>query len=215
MKDVSPSEAVRIQKNLAARVRLQDDFGKIQVIAGADVAFDESGGIAGVIVYRYPELTEVERVSARGRLRFPYVPGLLTFREGPILLKAFGKLKTKPDLILFDGQGIAHPRGFGLASHMGLLLDTPTIGCAKSLLCGDYREPGPNRGDRSPLVYRGRQVGVILRTRDRVKPIFVSPGHKVSLRTAVKIALHCVEKFRVPKPTREADLWVGQLKALE
>lgn len=209
---MTPAEAIRLQKRLAALVSVRDRFKKIRTIAGADIAVDDERGFAGVIVYRYPELVEIERVSAVLPLRFPYVPGLLAFREGPILLRAFRRLKKKPDLVLLDGQGIAHPRRLGIASHIGLWLQMPTIGCAKSLLCGDYQEPGPQRGSHSPLMYKGETVGAVLRTRDRVKPIFVSPGHRVSIETAIRIALNCVSRFRIPKPTREADLFVASLK---
>jgi deoxyribonuclease V len=146
------------------------------------------------------------------KIRFPYVPGLLSFREVPLLLKAIAKLQRKPDLIIVDGQGIAHPRRIGLASHLGLALDTPTIGSAKSLLIGDYEMPGESRGSAAPLMAGRERIGTVLRTRDGVRPMFISTGHRVSLRSAVKFVLRCGDGFRLPKPQREADLWTKQLR---
>ena len=193
---------------------LEDDFKTIRYVAGADLAFDPETGqaFAGVIVYRFPELEEVERRSARRKLRFPYVPGLLSFREGPALLAAFARLRTEPDLILIDGHGRAHPRLFGIACHLGVLLDKPTIGCAKSLLVGTHYEPGAKAGSSSPLVYHGDRVGVVLRTRDGVKPIYVTTGHRVSLDTAVRLVRQCLDGYRIPKPTRQADHYVRDLR---
>jgi deoxyribonuclease V len=212
--DLSPQEAIRLQKALSSRVILRDDFADVRIIAGADLALDETGrvGYAGVVLFKFPDFEEIDRVSAAAPLTLPDIPGLLSFREGPILLKAFEKLKHLPDLILFDGQGIAHPRRLGIASHMGLILERPTIGCAKSLLCGEYEEPGLKRGSWSPLVDKGETVGAVLRTRDNVKPIFVSPGHRISLETAFKIVLRSHDGFRIPKPTREADRFVATVK---
>jgi len=165
-----------------------------------------------VIVYQFPQLREVERRMARRTLRFPYVPGLLSFRESPVLLAAIEQLRTEPDLILVDGHGIAHPRRFGIACHLGLLLDRPTIGCAKSILVGEAAEPGVRAGSTAPLVDKGEIVGTVLRTRDRVKPIYVTTGHRVSLESAVRIARQCLDGFRIPKPTREADHFVRDLR---
>lgn len=206
--------AIQLQKELQRQLILEDDFKKLEIIAGADLAFtqDQQQAIAGVVVYTYPDLVEIERTYALHPVEFPYVPGLLTFREGPALMKAFQQLKSQPDLILFDGQGIAHPRRMGIASHMGLILEKPTIGVAKSKLWGTYQEPGSHRGDHSPLEAGGQVIGSVLRTRDKVKPLFISPGHRVSLETAVKIVLQCHEGKRLPKPTRQADLYVAKLK---
>ena len=178
------------------------------------MAFDPETDIAfaGVIVYRFPELTEVERRMARRKLRFPYVPGLLSFREGPVLMAAFARVHTRPDVILIDGHGMAHPRRFGIACHLGLLLDTPTIGCGKSILVGEAQEPGARAGSTSALVNHGETVGTALRTRDQVRPIYVTIGHRISLQSAVRIATQCTDGFRIPKPTREADHWVGELR---
>lgn len=212
--NLTPREAVRLQEDLRGRVLLHDAFGPIRYIAGADVAFvlRTNVAFAGVIVYRFPELIEVERRMARGRLTFPYVPGLLSFREGPVLVRALTKLRTEPDLILIDGHGRAHPRLFGIASHIGVLFDKPTIGCAKSLLVGEHKMPGSSRGSATPLVFRGEVVGRVLRTRDGVKPIYVTTGHRVTTGTAVRLVQQCLDGFRIPKPTREADHYVRQLR---
>jgi deoxyribonuclease V len=209
--NLTPKEAIRVQQTLREQVNREDAFGPIHYVAGADLAFDLETNLAfaGVIVYQFPQLQEVERRTARRTLRFPYVPGLLSFREGPALLAAFEKLQIEPDVILIDGHGIAHPRRFGIACHLGLLLDKPAIGCAKSILVGDAGEPAARAGSTAPLVHQGERVGTVLRTRDRVKPIYVTIGHRVSLESAVQIVTQCVDGYRIPKPTREADHLVG------
>ncbi len=205
---------MRLQERLRERVILEDRFGEVRTVAGADLAFDPETetAFAGVIVYGFPEMREIERRNARARLRFPYVPGLLSFRESPILIRAFAKLRNEPDLILIDGHGRAHPRRFGIACHIGVLFDKPVIGCAKSVLVGTYAEPGRTAGSASALLHEGERVGVALRTRDGVRPIFVTQGHRVSLESAVKLVRQCVDGFRIPKPTREADHYVGALR---
>jgi len=212
--NLTPREAMRCQERLRERVILEDDFESIRYVAGADLAFDPKTNLAfaGVIVYRFPELEEAERQMARCRLRFPYIPGLLSFRESPVLLSAFARLHNEPDLILIDGHGRAHPRLFGIACHIGVLFDKPTIGCAKSLLVGEHAEPGAKAGATAPLLYRGERVGVVLRTRDHVKPIFVTQGHRVSLDTAVRLVRQTLDGFRIPRPTREADHFVRELR---
>ena len=147
-----------------------------------------------------------------GKARFPYIPGLLSFREAPILLRAFRKLKNNPDIVLFDGQGIAHPRRFGLASHMGLVLDKPSIGCAKSRLVGEYSSVENTAGAYSKLIYGNKVVGVVLRTKKNTKPIFVSPGHKINLSLAIRITLKTCCGYRIPEPTRQAHLLVNKLR---
>ena len=212
--DLTPREAMRLQESLRARVELQDRFGEIRYVAGADMAFDPATEVAfaGVIVYRFPCLEEVERRMARRKLRFPYVPGLLSFRECPILLAAFARLETEPDLILVDGHGRAHPRRFGIACHIGILFDKPTIGCAKSRLVGEHQEPGERAGATAPLMLEGERLGVVVRTRDGVRPIYVTTGHRVSLDSAVGLVKQCLDGFRIPKPTREADHYVRDLR---
>jgi len=212
--NLTPRQAMRLQEGLRERVELEDRFGDIHYVAGADVAFDPATEVAfaGVIVYRFPGLEEVERRMARRKLRFPYVPGLLSFRECPILLAAFARLETEPDLILIDGHGRAHPRRFGIACHIGILFDKPTIGCAKSRLVGEHEEPGERAGATAPLMLEGERLGVVLRTRDHVRPIYVTTGHRVALDSAVGLVKQCIDGFRIPKPTREADHYVRDLR---
>jgi len=211
---LTPREAIRLQEKWRERVVREDRFPPIRYVAGADLAFDPETDVAfaGVIVYRFPEMEEVERRMARRKLRVPYVPGLLSFREGPVLLAAFARLRTEPDLLLIDGHGRAHPRRFGIACHLGVLFDKPTIGCAKSLLVGQHEEPGVKAGAATPLMLEGERVGMVLRTRDKVKPIYVTTGHRVSLESAVKLVKQCLDGFRIPKPTREADHYVRELR---
>jgi deoxyribonuclease V len=212
--NLTPRQATRVQERLRGRVILEDRFEEIRTVAGADISFDPATGTAfgGVIVYRFPELVEIERRSARRKLRFPYVPGLLSFRESPLLIAAFARLTTEPDLILIDGHGLAHPRLFGIACHIGVLFDKPTIGCGKSLLVGEFQEPGESAGSTAALNFKGERVGTVLRTRDGVKPIFVTQGNRVSLTTAVRLVRASTDGFRIPKPTREADHYVGELR---
>jgi deoxyribonuclease V len=211
---LTPREAMRVQERLRERVVLTDRFKHIRYVAGADIAFDPQTQIAfaGAIVYRFPKLEEVERRMARRKLRFPYVPGLLSFRECPILIAAFAKLKTEPDLLMIDGHGRAHPRLFGLACHIGVLFDKPAIGCAKSLLVGEAGEPATEAGSSADLDFRGEWVGVVLRTRYNIRPIFVTQGHRISLPTAVNVVRKCLDGYRIPKPTREADRYVRDLR---
>ena len=210
--DITPREAREMQLQIAPLVERQDRFGTVRTVAGADIALDEKTGYAAFIVYSFPELEEIERVWCKGELTFPYVPGLLSFREIPLLRQAFEKLRTRPDLILADAHGWAHPRRAGMACHLGLLLDVPTIGCAKSVLIGEYKMPAAKRGSNSRLMDGREQIGVALRTRDGVRPVFVSVGHRMSLETAVRLVLKCTDGYRIPKPQREADHWVKQLK---
>ncbi len=182
-------------------------------MAGADLAYRPDGrwAWAAVVLVELPEGRLVESATAAGRPRFPYVPAYLTFREGPLLLAAFRRLRRRPDLCLFDGQGLAHPRRFGLACHMGLLLDLPSVGCAKSLLVGEHGEPGRARGAWSPIRDEGERVGAAVRTRAGVRPLFVSPGHRIGLAGAIRWALAC-SRYRVPEPIRLAEQLVNRLK---
>jgi len=212
--NVTPKEAMKIQMDLIEHMELYDSFNEIRIIAGADVSFDKNKNesYGGVITYSFPELKEIERKGVMKEITFPYIPGLLTFREAPVLLDAFASLKTEPDIIMFDAQGLAHFRRMGLATHMGILLNKPTIGCAKSRLIGSFDEPGKEVGCYSYLVDRGETVGVVLRTKKHVHPIFVSQGNKISLKTCIEVLLGCVDGYRIPKPTREADRFVAQFK---
>lgn len=211
---VTPAEARQIQLELRARMERDDRLPALRLVAGADVALDLRRGraIGGVIVYHLPEMLEVERATASRPLTFPYVPGLLSFREIPVLLAAFERLRAEPDLIFYDGQGYAHPRRFGIACHLGVLLDRPTIGCAKSRLIGTHREPARAAGSWVPLVDAGEVIGAVLRTREGVKPIYVSPGHRISLARAIEWTQAVSDGYRIPRPTREADHFVEAVK---
>ena len=207
-------DAVRVQERLKSRLVMEDRIGDVRLVAGADVSYDKGSDYyhAAVVVLKFPEMETVEEVHASGRAPFPYIPGLLAFREGPIVLRAFRKLKMRPDVVLIDGHGVAHPRGFGLASHMGVLLGIPTVGCAKTVLVGEFKEPARGRGSQSPLVYKNAEVGRALRTKDGIKPVFVSVGHMVSLDKAINIALECCTKYRLPEPTRRAHILVNKIR---
>lgn len=211
---VTPKEAARIQLRFRSKVELTDRLPRIRRVAGADLAFDREGkrAIAGVVVYSFPEMREIERLWGKSPVRFPYVPGLLSFREAPALLKIFLRLKNVPDLIFCDAHGYAHPRRFGLTSHLGLLLDTPTIGCAKSILIGTHTSLPLEAGAWTPLQDHGETVGAVLRTRTGVKPVYVTQGHRVSLQTALNFVLAVLDGFRIPRPTRDADHFVAAVK---
>ena len=208
---LSPSQALDVQRRLAAQVSRSGEVTAPQFIAGVDIAVGRAQGTAtgAVVVLKYPELKLVETKVVNGKLDFPYIPGLLSFRESPLTLAACERLAITPDLILVDGQGIAHPRRIGLASHLGLFLDTPTVGCAKSLLCGRHEVPGDKPGSYAEVVDEGEIIGVALRTKLGVKPVYVSIGHKVDLQTAIYWALECCCGYRLPEPTRLAHLAAG------
>ncbi len=203
---VSPEEAIRIQKNLRKRILLKKTFSKVRTIGGGDVSYQKEGALlfGAMVVLSFPKLEILETATAVGRIPFPYIPGLLSFREGPILIKTFQKLKTRPDLMIFDGQGIAHPRGMGLAAHLGLWFDLPSIGCAKTPLIGDLVNPKPPKGSFELIQKDGKEVGAVLRTKDKVKPVFVSPGHGIDLATSIRIILGSCQGFRIPEPLRRA-----------
>ncbi len=204
--DVSPKEAVAIQQRLREQVRLEDCFGEVTRVAGVDVGFERQNRItrAAVAVLDFPGLELVEHAVIRQPTRFPYVPGLLSFREVPAVLEALEELQGFPDLLLCDGQGIAHPRRFGIASHLGVLTGIPTIGVAKSRLVGHHRDVPDEKGAWVPLEDKGEVIGAVLRSRKGVKPIFVSPGHCVTLASAVHFVMACVTRYRLPETTRWA-----------
>lgn len=203
--DVTTREAKDIQLRLRERIRPVWDGRKIRTVAGSDVGFpDKKTVLATVVVLSFPELEVLESSVSIQDCTFPYVPGLLTFREAPGLLAAIDGIKIVPDVLLCDGQGIAHQRRMGLAAHIGLLVDCPVIGCAKSVLCGTYEEPGKERGARSLMVDNGEVIGAAVRTRERVKPVYVSVGNRVDLGTAVDVVLECSPKYRIPHPLRLA-----------
>ena len=212
---LSVSRAFDVQKELSKRVIRERQSGELKTVAGADISVlkNEKKLICGIILFSYPDLTEIERVYTVSDEKFPYIPGLLAFREGPAIIETFKKLKQRPDLLIIDGQGIAHPRGFGIACHVGVLLDIPAMGIAKKRLYGVYDEPGEKRGSSSPLQSKeGEVIGSVLRTRDNTKPVFVSPGHKLDPESARDIALECARGYRIPEPTRQADIYVAELK---
>ena len=215
--DLAPAEAVRLQETLRKRISLSGDIDEVTLLAGADASYAKGSNEihAVVVVLRYPDLTVVERVSASIETSFPYIPGLLTFREGPALLEAFRRLRSEPDVIFFDGQGIAHPRGLGIASHMGVLLDRPTVGVAKSLLVGTVTEPGPARGSTSPVLRNGETIGMAVRTKERTKPVYVSVGHRIDLLSAVDLVLAAARGYRLPEPTRQAHLFANTVRREE
>ena len=205
--DLTPSEARAVQCELRRKVRNDDAITRLRNVAGLDVGMDRASGMAraAAVVLSYPALELIEEAVVLQPLRFPYVPGLLSFREIPPLLAVLEELATEPDLLMCDGHGLAHPRRFGLACHLGVITNLPTIGVAKSKLIGEYRMPAEKRGSRSALMHRGERIGTVLRTRDGVKPVFVSIGHCVSLKQAERITLTCAKRYRIPQPTRLAD----------
>lgn len=200
-------EARKIQEALKDKVKIIPLEKDPNFIAGVDAAFskDDDKVIGVACLYRYSEMILLEDSFAITKVYFPYVPGFLSFREGPAIIEAIRGLKTRPDMILFDGQGIAHPKGMGIATHIGILLDIPTIGCAKSKLIGEYKDPGSKKGDWSPLIYKDKTIGAVLRTKDIVRPLFVSPGHRIDLEASIEIILACIKKYRIPEPLRRAD----------
>jgi deoxyribonuclease V len=208
-------EAVELQEQLRHRVQLTPLPHPPRFVAGADAICDrEDQRIFGAIaVYSYPDLELVEEAGAAAVCPFPYRTGLLSFREVPILAAAFARLKQRPDVVLVDGQGIAHPRGLGLATHLGLVLDLPTIGVAKSRLAGEGEEPGADTGAASPLILAGKVVGLILRTQKGKKPFYLSPGHKITLKECRKIVMGCVRRYRSPEPLRHADRLSRRLRS--
>jgi deoxyribonuclease V len=210
--DISAKEALALQKQLRPLVRLAGmlTLDQIRTVAGLDVAYvgregESRQGKAAIVVLSFPELEVIEQVTAITEVTFPYVPGLLSFREAPVLLAAWEQLETQPDVLLFDGQGYAHPRRFGLATHLGVYLNTPSIGCAKSRLIGSYEEPGPQQGSLSPLTDHGEVIGMVVRSKTGTKPLFVSIGHLMDLTTAVELVMRCLHGYRLPEPTRLAD----------
>lgn len=209
---LTPEQAVNLQKQLATEVISDRAIGldTVRLVAGVDVSVKENISQAAVVVLSFPDLHMVETVLARQATPFPYIPGLLSFREGPVLEAAFQKLQQEPDVLIFDGMGIAHPRRIGIASHMGLWLQKPTIGCGKTHFVGSYQEPGMDKGLWSELRDRGDLIGAVLRTRAGVKPVYISPGHLADLPSAIELTLRCTTKYRLPEPIRQAHHAAGQ-----
>ena len=208
--DLSPEEAAQVQKELRQRLVLTWDERPVSTVGGVDVSIQTETARAAIVVIRFPDLTPLEAVTADAPLVFPYIPGLLSFREGPAVLAAWDRLQIKPDLMMFDGQGIAHPRGIGIASQMGLWLERPTIGVAKSRLYGRHEEVGPRRGDRADLLDReGTVIGSVIRLKEKTKPLYVSPGHLIDVAHATEFVLACAAGYRLPEPTRWAHNVAG------
>jgi deoxyribonuclease V len=208
--NLTPDEAARVQSELRSRLILTWDERPVATIGGVDISIKTETARAAIVVLSYPELKPLEGVIADAPLVFPYIPGLLAFREGPSVLAAWSELKNKPDLLMFDGQGIAHPRGIGIASQMGLWLGRPTIGVAKSRLYGRHEEVGLQRGDRADLIDKqGHTIGTVLRTREKTNPLYISPGHLIDVEHATQFVLKCLAGYRLPEPTRWAHKVAG------
>lgn len=216
---VTPKEAIAIQKKLATKIELVPLAREPKLIGGCDVSMNRfaKDGYAGFVTFSFPQLQVIDHAAVQRPIPFPYVPGLLSFREIPMLLSAWQKLETKPDVLIADGVGIAHPRRLGIASHLGLVLNIPTIGCAKSVLTGVYNEPANELGAYTDLrdPRSGEVIGAALRTKRNVKPVFVSPGHLITLAESIELVRRCVIKHRLPEPTRQAHLTVNEYRIRE
>jgi deoxyribonuclease V len=210
--NVSPAQAIELQKTLAAEVISNQpiDIAAVRLVAGVDVSVKENMSQAAVVILRYPELDVLETVLAKRPTPFPYIPGLLSFREGPVLEETFQKLQHEPDVFIFDGMGIMHPRRIGIASHMGVWLQRPTIGCGKTYFLGQYDEPPQERGASSLVHHKGDVIGAVLRTRTGVKPVYISPGHLADLPTSLDLVMRCTPKYRLPEPIRQAHNAAGK-----
>jgi deoxyribonuclease V len=209
--DLGIAEEKALQSSLSERVSLHNEISTVRHVAGVDISVRRTEGIitGSVVLLDYPGLTVQEVSTVTGELTFPYIPGLLSFREMPAALEAFEKLRGTPDIVIADGQGFAHPRRFGLACHLGVFLDIPVIGCAKSRLCGTFTEPGIRAGSSSRLTDNGEAIGTVLRTKTGVKPLFVSPGYKTDMENAVQWIMNCCRGYRLPEPSRFAHLAAG------
>jgi len=214
--DVGVEEAVRIQETLRQRVVLENTISELKSVGGGDVGYAKEGGplVGVIVVLSFPEMELLDAASAHGEASFPYIPGLLSFREGPILIEAMNRLKIRPDVMIYEGQGIAYPRGFGLASHLGLWFDIPSIGGTKKPLLRSLASPARSRGSVEWIEREGEKVGAALRTREGIKPIFVSPGHRIDLATSIQIVLATCRGFRIPVPLRRAHHLTRQNLAL-
>jgi deoxyribonuclease V len=212
--NLTPTEAVALQRQLAAQIDIKRPLKKCELIAGADCSYSRGSPkfYAAVVVLRTSDWSIVETQGIVGESPFPYIPGLLSFREIPIVLQVFAKLKQRPDAVMCDGQGFAHPRRFGLACHLGLWLDIPTFGCAKTRLIGEHDEPEPHAGAMTKLFDKTEVIGSVVRTKDRTKHVYVSTGHRIDLKSAVKWTLASCRGYRIPEPTRQAHLHVNQMR---
>lgn len=204
-------KAIALQERLRKKVVCKNRFDGIRTVAGVDISIKGEHARAAIVLLSFPDLGIIEKATADRPVEFPYIPGFLAFREIPSILDAFGKLKSPPDLLIVDGQGYAHPRRFGLACHLGVELDLPAIGCGKTRLIGKHREPGNRKGSRAALRDKGEMIGSVLRTRNGVKPVYISIGHRIDLRTAIRYVLKSCTKYRLPEPIRAAHGTAGTL----
>ncbi|QJW92174.1 endonuclease V [Spirosoma taeanense] len=212
--NITPTEAVALQQQLRSQIQIQPLSQPPRTIAGCDISFNkfEETVYAGIVVLNLKTMETIEEVGVISSATFPYVPGLLSFREIPSLLEAWTKLRAEPDVVMFDGHGTAHPRRIGIASHAGLFLNRPTFGCGKSVLVGKYEEPAPERGAWSPMLHYRDVVGAALRTKNKVNPVYVSPGHLIDLEMAISLTLQCDGGYRIPEPTRRTHNLVNALR---
>ncbi len=215
--DLTPAAAVALQRELAGKIDTRTPLTACRLVAGADVSHNRFSPIlyAAVVLLRTDDWTIVETQTALRKTSFPYIPGLLSFREGPVLLEAFAQLRHRPDAVLFDGAGLAHPRRFGLACHLGWWLKVPSLGCAKSVLVGTSKDPGQNPGALAPLLDRAEVIGRAVRTKRGVKPVYVSAGHRIDLASAVRLVLRCCRGYRLPEPTRLAHGYVNAVRTAQ
>ena len=211
---LSPSEAIALQQKLREQITLKPLEKPVTTIAGADISFNKYSTTvyAGIVVLSFPELQVIDKASVTATTEFPYIPGLLAFREVPALSKAWEKLSIKPDVLVLDGHGIAHPRRMGIATHFGVTMQTPTLGCAKSLLTGRFEEPGNEPPAYTDLVHQKEVVGKVLRTKKNCKPVFVSPGNLITMEESIDLILKCIRKYRIPEPTRLAHNYVNEVR---
>ncbi len=210
--DVSPDEAKAIQRQLQEHLIIEPVEPAPEIVAGVDVSAKGDQARAAVVLLTYPDLIPFQSVTATKPITFPYMPGLLAFREGPVVLEALEQVAEQPDVIIFDAQGLAHPRRMGLATHLGILLDAPAVGCAKSRLIGTHESPDQAKGSWTPLIDGGETIGAVVRTRENVSPVFVSLGHRVDLESSIDLVLSCAPRYRLPETTRWADRVAGSAK---
>lgn len=213
--DITPREAIALQRELAAHVVQAPLTAPVHTIAGTDCAFVDGGKriIAAAVLCDARTQEVIATAETILPCTFPYVPGLLSFREAPAIIEVLGKLPVRPDVLMIDGQGLAHPRGVGIATHVGLWLDCPAIGVAKSRLCGEHRDVGPSRGCSVRLMFEGRPIGRVLRTQRRVRPLYISVGHRITIDESILLTLACARRYRLPEPTRRAHMYVTAMKA--
>lgn len=213
-KTIDPAEAKKLQQELRQQISLEPLADEPQLVAGADISFDRGSNLmhAAIIILTLPDLDMVARSTISDKTSFPYIPGLLAFRELPVLLKAWNQLEQKPDVLILDGHGIAHPRRMGIATHFGIEIDYPTIGCAKNILTGKHDELSPQKGEWVPLIDGSDTVGMALRSRTNVNPVYVSPGHKLSSDDAYSVTMKCLTKYKLPRTTRLAHKWANKLR---